>query len=146
MRTYSPYDLLTKGRRYPPVLLSASLADKQVCFHEPLMFAKRLADCHPKNVAVTFVETGGFGHNGCVQRYGVLSELARLRAFAVWATENPWRSLMILPSQQEERLAHVCEDLVLQNEMTKQTLSETNSELEAVKKQLQKALLQAAKK
>lgn len=42
MLRYSPYNLLQQGRRYPPVLMSGSTSDKQVLFHEPLMFAKKL--------------------------------------------------------------------------------------------------------
>lgn len=138
---YSPYDVLKPGRRYPPVLLSGAIADKQVRFHEPLMFSKKLQSYHPDNLAITFIEMGGFGHSGCVQRYGSISEIARSIAFAVWAAKNPWRRLVLVPSVHEQRLAENCQDLLVERELLKQSIEEINADLEAVKKQLQKALL-----
>jgi protease II len=35
MRRYSPYDMLQNNKRYPPLILSGALSDRQVMFHEP---------------------------------------------------------------------------------------------------------------
>jgi len=165
MLQYSPYDLLQQGRRYPPVLLSGATSDKQVLFHEPLMFGKKLEverillmvlfsfvlmklfsqSCHPQNVAVTFIEAD-FGHGGCPQRFGGLNELARGLGFAIWAIENPWRQVVLFPTSFEAtRYAERCQDLLAQNDFIRAQSDEVTAELEAVKKQLAKALMQLKK-
>ena len=88
MQRYSPYDRLEKGRRYPPVLLTAALADHQVVFHEPAMLAKKLRWCHRDNVVLLRTAMANYGHSGNVQRFSGLEEYARAFAFAIWAAKR----------------------------------------------------------
>jgi oligopeptidase B len=88
MRRYSPYDNLEHGQRYPPVLLTGALADRQVLFHEPAMMAAKLRWCHRANKVLLRTEMANYGHGGNVQRFSGLEEYARAFAFAVWAVKR----------------------------------------------------------
>ncbi len=122
MKQYSPYDCLQKGRRYPPVLLSAALADHQVMFHEPAMFAKKLQWCHRSNKVFLQTSMESFGHDGNVQRLSGLEECARAFAFVLWAAKraSKKRTVVLVPirtsddHEYAERKAHQADDLLMQ--------------------------------
>ena len=121
MRQYSPYDNLMPDQRYPPVYLTGALADSQVRYHEPAMFAAKLEKCHPKNKVLLFTEMDSFGHGGNSQRLSGISEVADAWAFAIWATKRRKSSTVELEAGGgvEEKQALIQDDLAVQKQIRK---------------------------
>ena len=83
MKTYSPYDNVTK-KDYPAMLVKVSLNDSQVPYWEGTKLVAKLramkTDSNPLLLKVNF----GAGHGGASGRYDALRETAFDYAFMLW--------------------------------------------------------------
>jgi oligopeptidase B len=75
MRSYSPYDNLTK-RAYPAMLVKTSLNDSQVGYWEPAKYVAKLRTVDTGSKPVLFRCNMGAGHGGASGRYDALHETA----------------------------------------------------------------------
>ncbi|MDP3773385.1 MAG: prolyl oligopeptidase family serine peptidase [Gemmatimonadales bacterium] len=83
MMTYSPYDNLA-ARDYPAMLVTTSLNDSQVLFHEPTKYVARMRSTRTDGNPLIFTVNMGAGHGGASGRYDRLREIARDYAFMLW--------------------------------------------------------------
>ncbi len=84
MKTYSPYDNVTK-RPYPPLLITAGLNDYRVTYWEPAKWAARLRT-HKTDDNVLLLKTEmSAGHGGSTGRFDKLKEVALSQAFILRA-------------------------------------------------------------
>lgn len=82
IRTYCPYTNLKPGR-YPAILVTTSLNDSQVLFHEPTKYVARLRTLKTDpNVLLLKCNMAG-GHGGSSGRYDAIKEQASRYAFAL---------------------------------------------------------------
>ena len=81
--SYSPYDNVKSGQRYPPTLLSGAIADRQVMYHEPAMMARRLKAANRRNKVLLDIAMNQ-GHQGSQERTGSLKEISQDWAFALY--------------------------------------------------------------
>jgi oligopeptidase B len=82
MRTYCPYTNLKKGT-YPAMLVTTSINDSQVGFHEPTKYVAKLRTLkEDKNPLIYKCNMAG-GHGGSSGRYDVIKEQAFRFAFAL---------------------------------------------------------------
>jgi oligopeptidase B len=82
IRTYCPYTNLKPGR-YPAILVTTSLNDSQVLFHEPTKYVARLRTLKTDpNVLLLKCNMAG-GHGGSSGRYDAIKEQAFRYAFAL---------------------------------------------------------------
>lgn len=80
MKTYCPYSNIEK-KRYPALLVTTSLNDSQVLFHEPTKYVARMRELNPKGNLVLFKCIMAGGHGGVSGRYDSLKDLAFRTAF-----------------------------------------------------------------
>ncbi|MDO8665336.1 MAG: S9 family peptidase [Gemmatimonadales bacterium] len=83
MMTYSPYDNIV-ARDYPAMLVTTSLNDSQVLFHEPTKYVARMRSMRTDHNPLIFTINMGAGHGGASGRYDRLREIARDYAFVLW--------------------------------------------------------------
>lgn len=83
MIQYSPYDNIT-ARDYPAMLVTTSLNDSQVLFHEPTKYVARMRASRTDHNPLIFTINMGAGHGGASGRYDRLREIARDYAFMLW--------------------------------------------------------------
>ncbi|HVG22480.1 MAG TPA: prolyl oligopeptidase family serine peptidase, partial [Blastocatellia bacterium] len=80
MKSYSPYDNI-EAKEYPAMLVTTSLNDSQVLYHEPAKYVAKLramkTDRHPLLLKTNM----GAGHGGAAGRYDFLKETAFDYAF-----------------------------------------------------------------
>lgn len=83
--SYSPYENVRR-QAYPPTLATTAVADDRVGFWEPAKWIASLRR-HTTNGApmLLHTETAG-GHQGSSARFGELTQMARMYAFAIWHT------------------------------------------------------------
>jgi oligopeptidase B len=81
IKTYCPYSNLKAGK-YPAVLVTTSLNDSQVLFHEPTKYVARMRYLNPDGTVV-FKCNMDAGHGGASGRYDSLKEQALVAAFAL---------------------------------------------------------------
>jgi oligopeptidase B len=74
MKAYSPYDNIHKAN-YPSMLVTTSLNDSQVMYHEPAKWTAKMRATNPKVDLVLRVEMAG-GHGGASGRYDVYRDRA----------------------------------------------------------------------
>lgn len=79
LKTYCPYSNITKAK-YPALLVTTSLNDSQVAFHEPAKYVARMRATNPE-VPVVFKTNMVGGHGGASGRYDALKEQAFVAAF-----------------------------------------------------------------
>ncbi|HVJ79817.1 MAG TPA: S9 family peptidase [Planctomycetia bacterium] len=79
LRTYCPYTNIKKGK-YPAMLLTTSLNDSQVAYHEPAKFAAKMRELNP-DATLLFKCNMDAGHGGASGRYDRLKERALVMAF-----------------------------------------------------------------
>jgi oligopeptidase B len=82
MKSYSPYENVVRGRRYPPILAVTSLNDTRVLYHEPAKWIARLqaeADGGPFLLKTEM----SAGHGGRSGRYDAWHEEALILAWIV---------------------------------------------------------------
>lgn len=80
MLEYSPYDNLAK-RDYPAILVTTSLNDSQVLFHEPTKYVAKLRSLKTDNNPLLLKCNMDAGHGGASGRYDRLRETAYEYAF-----------------------------------------------------------------
>jgi oligopeptidase B len=83
---YSPYDTVAQGRRHPPVLAIAGLADPRVTYWEPAKWIARLRHADPDGGPFLLKTNMTVGHAGAPGRFEALDETALTLAFALAVT------------------------------------------------------------
>jgi oligopeptidase B len=83
MIQYSPYDNIA-ARDYPTMLVTTSLNDSQVLFHEPTKYVARMRATRTDHHPLIFQINMGAGHGGASGRYDRLREIARDYAYMLW--------------------------------------------------------------
>jgi oligopeptidase B len=81
IKSYCPYTNLAR-KAYPNLLLTTSLSDSQVAYHEPTKYVAKMRALNPGNL-VLFRCTMDGGHGGASGRYDSLKEQAFVMAFAL---------------------------------------------------------------
>jgi len=74
MRAYSPYDNI-RSANYPSMLVTTSLNDSQVMYHEPAKWTAKMRAVNPRADVLLRVEMAG-GHGGASGRYDVYRDRA----------------------------------------------------------------------
>jgi oligopeptidase B len=82
MKTYDPYANLTKAK-YPAILVTTSLNDSQVLFHEPTKYVAKMRSLNPDAQAIVFKCNMAGGHGGSSGRYDSLKEQAFVMSFVL---------------------------------------------------------------
>lgn len=80
LRTYSPYDNV-RAQRYPWLLVTSSLNDSQVAFHEPTKWVARLRTLKTDGNPLLLRMNMAGGHGGSSGRYDQMRETAFRYAF-----------------------------------------------------------------
>lgn len=80
MKSYSPYDNVRDGVRYPDVFATGGLSDPRVGYWEPAKWVQRLREASPGSKVVLKMEMGA-GHAGPSGRYDAWKEEALSFAF-----------------------------------------------------------------
>jgi oligopeptidase B len=82
MLSYSPYDNLAK-MDYPAMMVTTSLNDSQVLFHEPTKYVAKLRSLKTDKNPLVFRCNMEAGHGGASGRYDRLNEKALIYAFVL---------------------------------------------------------------
>jgi oligopeptidase B len=82
MLSYSPYDNVA-ARRYPDMLVTASLYDTRVGYWEPAKWVAKLRALKTDPNLILLKTDMGAGHGGAPGRYGALEEIAFEYAFLI---------------------------------------------------------------
>jgi oligopeptidase B len=82
MLSYSPYDNLAKTD-YPAIMVTTSLNDSQVMFHEPTKYVAKLRTLKTDKNPLIFKCNMDAGHGGASGRYDRLKERAQVYAFVL---------------------------------------------------------------
>ena len=87
MKTYSPYDNIRQGVKYPDILATCGMSDPRVGYFEPLKWVQKLRDSadremSPKSKILLMVNMDG-GHMGPSGRYAAWEEEAQIMAFII---------------------------------------------------------------
>ena len=80
MKSYSPYDNI-EAKAYPAMLVTTSLNDSQVLYHEPAKYVARLRAMKTDKNPLLLKTNMGAGHGGAAGRYDYLREIAFDYAF-----------------------------------------------------------------
>jgi oligopeptidase B len=80
LKTYSPYENV-RAQRYPWILVTSSLNDSQVGFHEPTKWVAKLRATKTDSNPLVFTMNMSGGHGGSSGRYDVMREQAYRFAF-----------------------------------------------------------------
>lgn len=81
MKTYCPYTNL-RQTQYPALLVTTSLNDSQVMYHEPMKYVAKQRELNPGGTVVFKCNMAG-GHGGSSGRYDALKEQAFVMAFVL---------------------------------------------------------------
>lgn len=82
LKSYDPYANLKKGN-YPAVLVTTSLNDSQVMYHEPAKYVAKLRTLKTDPYPLLFKCNMAGGHGGSSGRYDALKERALVMAFVL---------------------------------------------------------------
>ena len=82
MLSYSPYDNVA-ARRYPDMLVTASLYDTRVSYWEPAKWVAKLRALKTDHNVILLKTDMGAGHGGASGRYSALEEIAFEYAFLI---------------------------------------------------------------
>jgi oligopeptidase B len=82
MLSYSPYDNLAR-KDYPSIMVTTSLNDSQVLFHEPTKYVAKLRSLKTDHNPLVFKCNMEAGHGGASGRYDRLKERAAVYAFVL---------------------------------------------------------------
>jgi oligopeptidase B len=82
MLSYSPYDNLAR-KDYPAIMVTTSLNDSQVLFHEPTKYVAKLRSLKTDKNPLVFKCNMEAGHGGASGRYDRLKERAAVYAFVL---------------------------------------------------------------
>ncbi|MEI6241886.1 MAG: S9 family peptidase [Chlamydiota bacterium] len=80
MKSYSPYDNVSK-KKYPPMLVTASLYDSRVCYWEPLKWGCRLRDVKEGDSPLLIQVNMEGDHCGMSGQLSQIKELAGIYSF-----------------------------------------------------------------
>ena len=80
MKSYSPYDNI-EAKAYPAMLVTTSLNDSQVLYHEPAKYVAKLRATKTDRNPLLLKTNMGAGHGGAAGRYDYLKETAYDYAF-----------------------------------------------------------------
>ena len=80
MKSYSPYDNI-EAKAYPAMLVTTSLNDSQVLYHEPAKYVAKLRAMKTDKNPLLLKTNMGAGHGGAAGRYDYLKETAYDYAF-----------------------------------------------------------------
>ena len=80
MLEYSPYDNLAR-KAYPSILVTTSLNDSQVLYHEPTKYVAKLRSLKTDNNPLILRCNMDAGHGGASGRYEAIRETAYEYAF-----------------------------------------------------------------
>jgi oligopeptidase B len=80
MKSYSPYDNI-EAKAYPAMLVTTSLNDSQVLYHEPAKYVAKLRATKTDRNPLLLKVNMGAGHGGAAGRYDYLKETAFDYAF-----------------------------------------------------------------
>ncbi|HEY0380056.1 MAG TPA: S9 family peptidase [Pyrinomonadaceae bacterium] len=80
MKSYSPYDNI-EAQAYPAMLVTTSLNDSQVLYHEPAKYVAKLRATKTDTNPLLLKTNMGAGHGGAAGRYDYLKETAFDYAF-----------------------------------------------------------------
>ncbi len=80
MKSYSPYDNI-EAKAYPAMLVTTSLNDSQVLYHEPAKYVAKLRTMKTDKNPLLLKTNMGAGHGGAAGRYDYLKETAYDYAF-----------------------------------------------------------------
>ncbi|HYY57917.1 MAG TPA: S9 family peptidase [Pyrinomonadaceae bacterium] len=80
MKSYSPYDNI-EAKEYPAMLVTTSLNDSQVLYHEPAKYVAKLRAMKTDRNPLLLKTNMGAGHGGAAGRYDFLKETAFDYAF-----------------------------------------------------------------
>jgi oligopeptidase B len=81
IRTYCPYTNIAKSK-YPAMLVTTSLNDSQVAYHEPAKYVAKMRATNP-DATILFKCNMDAGHGGASGRYDRLKERALVMAFVL---------------------------------------------------------------
>jgi oligopeptidase B len=84
---YSPYDNV-KAQPYPPMLVTAGLADPRVQYWEPVKWVAKLRAMKTNDARIVLVTRMSAGHFGAAGRFEALDEAAMILAFAIDVTRK----------------------------------------------------------
>ena len=87
LRSYSPYENV-RAQRYPWMLVTSSLNDSQVGFHEPTKWVAKLRATKTDANPLLFRINMAGGHGGSSGRYDVMREQAFRYAFMIDAVRQ----------------------------------------------------------
>jgi oligopeptidase B len=82
MRAYSPYDNV-EAKNYPSILITTSLNDSQVLYHEPVKWTAKLRSLKTDSNPLLLKCNMDAGHGGASGRYSSLKELSETFAFVL---------------------------------------------------------------
>jgi oligopeptidase B len=82
LKSYCPYTNLKRGR-YPAILVTTSLNDSQVMYHEPAKYVAKLRTLKTDPYPLLLETNMDGGHGGASGRYDVLRERALVMAFVL---------------------------------------------------------------
>jgi len=82
IRSYSPYDQLTKGA-FPPMMVTAGINDPRVTYWEPAKYVAKLRYLKTDSNPLIFKTNMGAGHGGKSGRFESLRETAEEFAFMI---------------------------------------------------------------
>ncbi len=88
MKSYTPYENVTAGERYPAILAVTSLNDTRVLFHEPAKWIARLRAVAASGEYLLKTEMGA-GHGGRSGRYDSWREEAFVLAWVITLVGGP---------------------------------------------------------
>ncbi len=83
MMQYSPYDNI-KPQAYPNMLITTSLNDSQVLYHEPTKWIAKLRDIKTDNNVLLLRCNMDAGHGGASGRYSAYEEIVKTQAFVLF--------------------------------------------------------------
>ncbi|KAJ3196468.1 hypothetical protein HK101_008875 [Irineochytrium annulatum] len=100
MMSYSPYDNVKRGVKFPNLLIKAGLNDPRVSYWEPAKWCAKLREFEvdggkddPDRHVIVFDCKMGSGHFGASGRYGYLKEVAADYAFVITQLDKAAKKL-----------------------------------------------------
>lgn len=87
IRSYSPYDQI-KTQDYPNMLITSGLHDSQVHYWEPTKYVAKLRQYNTSTNPILLQTNMNTGHDGAVNRYEQLKEIALEYAFILAINQN----------------------------------------------------------
>ncbi len=87
MKSYSPYDNIRQGVKYPDILATCGMSDPRVGYFEPLKWVQKLRKASPESRILLMANMDG-GHMGPSGRYAAWDEEAHILAFIIDSVQD----------------------------------------------------------